>query len=200
MLKLHTKHVICIAIGILILSILYALKNTSYFVRASGFIFSVLLFFIFDYFFKMGFKKHYYLIFIFMSAAGILLSPLYFISPNYDKMLHLVFPFLLCILIFFMTNKLNTKFSIKLFIAIMITISFLALFEIGEFTLDKLFDWKLQGVYLRDISGIEKLNIIMDRNDDTMIDLILGVIGSLLFVTAKTGIFHYKKYILKEKV
>ncbi|MDP3027277.1 MAG: hypothetical protein Q8N63_06210 [Nanoarchaeota archaeon] len=200
MLKIHTRHVIYITAGVLILSILYALKNTSYFVRASGFIFSALLFFLFDYFFGLGFKKHHYFIFIFISATGILLSPLYFISSNYDKALHLIFPFLLCILIFFMANKLNTKFSIKLLIATMIVISLLALFEIGEYSLDKLFDWKLQGVYLRDYSGVEKLKIIMDKNDDTMIDLILGTISSLFFAITKTGIFHYKKYVLKQKI
>jgi len=200
MLKLHTRHVIYIVVGIIILAVLYALKNTSYFMRASGFIFSVVLFFLFDYFFEMGFKKRHYTIFIFVAAAGILLSPLYFISSNYDKILHLVSPFLFCILVFFMVNKLKTKFSIKLFIAVMIVISFLALFEIGEYLLDLLFDWKLQGVYLRDYSGVEKLNIIMDKNDDTMIDLILGTISSLFFIVTKTGIFHYEKYILKKKI
>lgn len=200
MLKIHTRHVIYITGGILILGILYALKNTSYSVRTSGFVFSVLLFFLFDYFFGLGFKRNHYLIFILISATGILLSPLYFIYPNYDKVLHLISPILFGILVFFMVNKLNTKFSIKLFITAMIIISFLALFEIGEFILDKLFDWKLQGVYLRDYSGIEKLNIIMDKNEDTMRDLILGTIGSLFFVTTKTGIFHYKKYVLKQKI
>ena len=200
MLKLHTRHIIYIAIGIFVLSILYALKNTSYFVRVSGFIFSILLFFLFDSFFHMGFNKDHYIIFILISATGILLSPLYYLSQYYDKVLHIVSPFLICILVFFLVNKLKTKFSIKLFIAVMITISLLALFEIGEFTLDKLFDWKLQGVYIRDISGVEKLNIIMDKNDDTMIDLILGTISSLLFAITKTVIFNYKKYILKQEV
>jgi len=200
MLKLHTKHIISIIIGIIVLGIIYALKNTSYFIRASGFIFSVVLFFLFDYFFGMGFKKYHYSIFIFISATGILLSPLYYIYPNYDKLLHFLSPFLLCILVFFMVNKLKTKFSIKLFITAMILIGFLALFEIGEFSLDKLFDWKMQGVFIRDYSGVEKLNIIMDRNDDTMIDLILGVTGSLFFILTKTGIFGYKKYVLKERI
>jgi hypothetical protein len=98
-----------------------------------------------------------------------------------------------------MVNKLNTKFSIKLFITAMIVISFLALFEIGEFILDKLFDWKLQGVYLRDYSGMEKLNIIMDRNEDTMIDLILGIISSLFFVLIKIITFYYKKFKRNKK-
>lgn len=198
--KLHTRRIIYIVLGVLILSILYTLKNTSYFIRVSGFIFSLLLFFLFDYFFRLRFNKTHYFIFVFISVAGILLSPLYFISSNYDKVLHLIFPALLCVLVFFMVNKLKTKFSIKLFIAAMIVISFLALFEIGEFTLDKLFNWKLQGVYLRDYSGVEKLNIVMDRNEDTMIDLILGTISSLFFILIKTSTFHYKKYILKKKI
>lgn len=193
MIKRHPKHFIYVATGILILIILYVLKNTNYFIRVSGFIFSVLLFFLFDYLFKMNFKKHHYLIFIFITATGILLSNLYYTYTNYDKVLHLVSPFLICIIIFFMVNKMKTKFSIKLFITAMIMISILALFEIGEYSVDKLFDWKLQGAYL----GMDKLNIIMDRNDDTMIDLILGVVGALIFVSTKAIIFFYKKRTLK---
>ena len=199
MLKIHTRHVIYISAGVLILSILYALKNTSYFVRASGFILSVLLFCLFDYFFGLGFKKHHYLIFILISVAGILLSPLYFLFSVYDKILHLTTPMLICILIFYLTNRLKTKFSIKLAITFFVIVGSLAIFEVGEYSLDKIFNWQIQGVYIRDYSGIEKLNIIMDKNDDTMIDLILGTISSLFFVIAKTGIFHYKKHVLKEK-
>jgi len=200
MLKEHAKKIVYTAIGIFLFALLYALKNTSYFTRASTFIFSVVMFFIVDYFFALNFKKRHYLIFILISAAGVLLSPLYFISSSYDKILHLSSPFFISILIFFLINKLKTKFSIKLLLTISIVIALLTLFEIGEFTLDKLFDLKLQGVYLRDYSGVEKLNIIMDKNDDTMIDLILGTISALIFALAKITIFHYKRYILKEKV
>ena len=69
-----------------------------------------------------------------------------------------------------------------------------------EFILDTLFDLKLQGVFIRDYSGIAKLKIIQDRNDDTMIDLILGTISSLIFVTAKTTIFYYKKFNNKKSL
>lgn len=199
MVKLHTKHIIYIIIGIIVLFILYALKNTGYFVRFTGFFVSFFLFFLFDSFFKMDFKRHHYFIFTLISAAGILLSPLYYLSADYDKVLHLVSPALMCILIFFMINKLNTKFSIKVVLTIFCMITILALFEIGEFGFDKLFDWKLQGVYLRDYSGVEKLNLVMDKNDDTMADLILGVIGSLIFAASKTSIFYYKRYFLRKK-
>jgi len=189
----NQKKVTYIYIGILILLFLYALKNTSYFVRVSTFLFSTFLFYITDSFFKLKFKNYHYLIFILTSAAGILMSPLYFISTNYDKILHLISPILLSILIFYLADKTNLKFSTKLLITFSVILSFLALFEIGEYLLDRLFDLKLQGVFLRDISGISKLRIIMDRNDDTMIDLILGAIGSLIFTTYKAIIFNFKK-------
>jgi len=193
----NQKKVTYIYIGILILLFLYTLKNTSYFVRVSTFLFSILLFYITDLFFKLEFKNHHYLIFILTSAAGILMSPLYFISTNYDKILHLISPILLSILIFYLADKTNLKFSTKLLITFSVILSLLALFEIGEYLLDQLFDLKLQGVFLRDISGISKLRIIMDRNDDTMIDLILGAIGSLIFTIYKIIIFNFKK--LKKK-
>jgi len=193
----HQKKVTYVYIGVLILLFLYALKNTSYLVRVSGFLFSILVFYLADLFFKLEFKNYHYLIFILISAAGILMSPLYFIYTNYDKILHITSPILLSILIFYLINKTNLKFSTKLLITFSVILSSLALFEIGEFLLDVLFDMKLQGVFLRDISGVSKLNIIMDRNDDTMIDLILGTIGSLVFTGYKIIVFNFKK--CKEK-
>jgi len=193
----ETKRNWYIIVGVLVVVLLYALKNTSYFVRVSGFLASVLAFYLADLLFKFDFKNYHYLIFIFISAAGIMLSPLYFIIPTYDKVLHLATPAFLAILIFFLADRAKIKFSTKLVITFSVVIMFLALFEIGEFFLDQLFDMKLQGVFLRDYSGIAKLKIIQDRNDDTMIDLILGVIGTLVFVIAK--LITFKIYKNKKK-
>jgi len=197
MLTQHKKRMIYAAIGIFIFILLYALKNTNYFMRASSFIFAIALFYFIDYFFDLNFKNHHYLIFIVVSALGILLSPFYFLYPNYDKVLHLVSPILLSILIFFLINKVKINFSTKLMITFAFMISLLALFEILEYAIDQFFDFKLQGVFLRSREGLEKFNIITDKNDDTMIDLILGTIGSLLFIVIKTGAFYYKKYSRK---
>ncbi len=73
-------------------------------------------------------------------------------------------------------------------------VALLSLFEIGEYALDQLFGLKLQGVYLRDLSGVAKLNIILDKNDDTMIDLLFGTVGALIFVLARTIIFYKRKW------
>ena len=63
-----------------------------------------------------------------------------------------------------------------------IVVGSLSLFELGEYGLDYFFDFKLQGVFLRDLQGLEKFNIIMDRIDDTMIDIATGVIGTMYYV------------------
>ncbi len=73
-------------------------------------------------------------------------------------------------------------------------IASLSMFEVGEYALDQFFDLKLQGVYLRDISGVAKLNIIMGKNDDTMIDMLFGTIGALIFVLTRTIIFYERKW------
>ena len=70
-------------------------------------------------------------------------------------------------------------------------ITLLAFEEIVEFSLDYFFDLKLQGVYLgsrilfQSISA-DQLKLINSQITDTMFDLIIGVIGSLIFVIAKS--------------
>jgi len=197
MFKKHTKYIGYILVGLLILGVLYALKNTNYFIRCIGFVVSIFLFFMGDKFLRFRFKKNHYYIIILISVFGIMLSPLYYISPFYDKALHLIFPTFVGILVFFLVNKLEIKFSVKLTITFCVIIAILAIHEIVEYFLDWMFDFKLQGVYFRDYPGLEKLNIIMDKNNDTMIDLGLGVLGSLIFIFIKTATYWYKKLKLK---
>ena len=80
-------------------------------------------------------------------------------------------------------SKLNLKWNLTfVFFVLMGT---LALFEIGEYLLDVFFDLKLQGVFLRDIQGLQKFDILLDKIDDTMIDLVIGLIGSLTYILFK---------------
>lgn len=195
----NKKKVLYISVGILLLLILYALKNTSYFMRAFTFIFSIVLFFMGDTLLKLNFKGKHYIIFFVIATSGILLSPLYFISINYDKILHFVNPFLLGFLVYFLVNKTKLEFSTKLFITFSVVLSSLALFEIVEFAIDQFFNFQLQGVFIRDITGIAKLKIIMNKNDDTMIDLIFGAAGIFIFTLYKRIEIFYKKLSSKKK-
>jgi hypothetical protein len=194
MFKTHKARIIYIIIGIILFVLLYALKNTGYSLRLATFLFSVLLFYAIDLWLDLNFEKRHYGIFIIVAVTGIIFSPLYFISPNYDKLLHLIAPVFLSTLIFFLLNQVKIKFSTKIFLTFTVMVAVLSVFEMGEYLLDQLFDLKLQGVYLRGLSGVEKLDIILDKNDDTMIDMILGTVGALIFVVVRTIIFYQRKW------
>lgn len=187
-----TKHIILLTIIITLLIGLYFFEEVSYIVRSFGFLLTIVSFYLVDSFFNIKFRKVHYFIIVIIATTGILFSPLYFISTQYDKLLHLILPILSGTLIFYILNKLRIKFHQKIILTIFITISILALFEIGEFILDYLFDWKLQGVYTRDITGLDKKILIMEPNTDTMIDLILGTIGTLIYALLKTLSFCSK--------
>jgi len=194
--KLRSKHLTYIGIAIVVFVILYALKNTAYFVRASAFVSSLAVFWIVDTLLDLKFRVRHYVLLVFIATTGILLSPFYYLYPGYDKVLHFFNPILFSILIFYLVNKIKgISFSKKLFLTFSITVSFLALFELIEFFLDKMYDLNLQGVYIWEVSetAAAKVRLIMDRNDDTMIDLALGVLGTVLFSIGKTIEIYYKK-------
>jgi len=194
----HKKRVILISIGVILLILLYALKNTSYFTRVATFIFSIALFYFTDNFFKLDFKMRHYILVTIIATTGILLSPLYFLYSGYDKILHFVSPLLMSFLVFFLVNKTKVKFSTKLLITFSVVVMLITMFEIIEYAVDQFFNFQLQGVFKRDYSGLVKLNIIMNKNDDTMMDLILGSIGTLFFAGGRIIESYYKKLMKKK--
>jgi len=72
--------------------------------------------------------------------------------------------------------------NVKFFLTFTITFSFATLMEIGEYIIDKLLGWELQGVYIRNRSGTLKLEVIQNKMDDSMQDLLWGIAGCLFFV------------------
>lgn len=86
-----------------------------------------------------------------------------------------------------MVSKLNLKIKWELTFTLFIVLGSLTLFEIGEYGLDHFFDLKLQGVFTRDASGLEKYVLVQDPLTDTMYDLILGVLGTLSFMVVRFG-------------
>ncbi len=201
MLKKHTRKLIYLGIAIILFAFFYALKNTNYFLRTLTFVFAIIIFYSADVFLKLKFKKCHYLIFILISLTGVMFSPLYFIYPNYDKILHVLSPILLSVLVFFLVNKVEgISFRMKLFMTFSIVVAMLAIFEVSEYLLDQFFNLKLQGVYLRDHSGFVKFKILLDRNDDTMIDLIFGTVGALFFILVKGLTFSYYKFYKGKKI
>lgn len=187
------KRWLIISIGIGVLLILYFLKNSSMFIRVAGFITGVIIFYFLDIFFKINFQPKHYLYILIILTSSMLFSPLYFISESYDKILHLILPIFGSALIFYMINNKRLSFQWKLLVTFMFIISFIAIHEMGEYLLDLFWDLKLQGVYIRDISNIEKLNLILPKNTDTMIDMLISTFGGIVFTIGKTITYLWEK-------
>lgn len=183
--KYQTKRRIIFGISIFLFVSLYFFKNTSTLLRILATLAALISFYIFDHYYDVNFELKHYSYILAFCFFGIFLSPLYFLSENYDKFLHLVIPILISSIIFFIVNKQNLNLRWKITITLMFTIGVLTIFEVIEYALDTLWNFQLQGVYVRDITGLEKFNIIIDKNDDTMIDLILGIFGSMIFSSYK---------------
>ena len=192
---LHKRRTI-LAFSIIILLSLYFFNNSSFILRAFSSISLLTFFYFLDHMFDVKFKIRHYTFMILIIIFSLLLSPLYFSYPNYDKVQHFIQPILLASMIFHLINKLKLELKWKITFTLFTTLGILGLFELGEYALDHLFDLKLQGVYLRDFEGIEKFNLIVDRIDDTMIDLFLGMIGTLLYSLAL--IIKHRKTLSKK--
>ena len=170
---------------------IFIFRNSEWGLRAASAVEIITLFFLGDKIFQVRFMKRHYAFLIILIIAGFLGSPLYFIYPNYDKILHLIGPMLVCSIVLFMIKKLHLEMKWKIMFAFFATFALLGTFELGEYTIDKLFDFKLQGVYLRDAYGLDKLNVVTDKIDDTMLDLFFGMLGIAIYCAFVSWI--YKK-------
>ena len=170
-----------LAFSIVVIFLLYIFKNASFTIRALSAIATLVAFTTVDHLFDVDFRDRHYVFVILIVVSSFLLSPLYYIYPNYDKIQHVILPVLFSSIIFHMVSKLKLEKKWKLVFTFFIVLGFLGIHEIGEYLLDRFFDLKLQGVFLRDLQGLQKYNILMDRIDDTMIDMSLGTIGSSLY-------------------
>lgn len=145
---------------------------------------ALLAIFTIDNLFKLKLKATHYWMITGMIITGFLLSNFYYLYPSYDKILHILQPICIFVIVFYLVSKLDLPYKWELTFSFFIVVALLGLFETGEFALDYLFDLKLQGVFLRGVQGLEKYNIILDPNTDTMIDLSLGILSSGLYAAA----------------
>lgn len=184
-LSFDKKRWLIVGFSLALLIGLYTFKNTSFLIRTLSAMALIGFFYAFDHYFDIQFMFHHYLFIFIIAVTGFMLSPLYFIYPSFDKILHFVLPFLYASIIFFMIARLKLSRGWDLLFTFFIIVGSLALFELGEYALDLLFDLKLQGVFLWNQDGSQKFDIILDRNDDTMMDLALGTLSAAIYSGAR---------------
>jgi hypothetical protein len=160
---------------------IYLFIDSTFLVRSIATVVFLAIFYIGDRLYEIHFQNRHYIFFIIMVCMGVLASPLYFIYPQYDKIQHFILPILMSSMAFWMVNKLPLEKKWKIWYTFYIVVALIGMFEIVEYVIDRIFDFKLQGVYLRDISGLSKLHTIQEPLDDTMMDMFLGVMGSTIY-------------------
>lgn len=175
------KQLIVGSMCILIAGMMYLFQNADMLLRTIGACMTVIAFYTLDHLYRIRFTSIHYFLMTIIAFASFLLSPLYFMYPYYDKIQHFIQPMMITYIFFFIVSKLSLRFRWKMIFACALTLSFLGIFEVIEYGLDYFFNLNLQGVYLRDISGLNKLQLLIDPLSDTIIDIIYGLLGTLSF-------------------
>jgi hypothetical protein len=173
------------------ISNLFSERNASFLIRSVSTIIILIGFYAIDHYFDLRFRVRHYIFVALIAVTGIMLSPLYFVYPQYDKFLHFIQPLFLGSIIFYATSFAKINFKVRLLLTFSILLTIIGIFEIGEYILDNLFNWRLQGVFDYSSGNFE---LIMSRIDDTMIDMIIGIIASLAYLLS-VGILSRKKNI-----
>ena len=189
LIKYRIYLIIIIFLGILLTILFWKSPQAIILIEVIGI---TIAFYFFDKGFDINFKPIHYFFVILILILSFVLSPLYFIYPQYDKLQHFFQPILLSIIVFFWLSNVKINLKWKLFFTFFIVLGLSGIFEIIEYLLDVYLDTMLQGVFLRDPSGAEKFNLIQSRIDDTMIDMILNIAGALLY-TLYMALFWRKR-------
>lgn len=118
---------------------------------------------------------------ILMHLFGEVYFELFYVFPNYDKILHLINPILLSILIYSILKSKGKDNYRRILATILILLILTILWELLEFALDQIFGSYMQGVHLKTGKGIfssQDGNIkVMNRTTDTILDSIISLFG-----------------------
>lgn len=136
-------------------------------------------FYLFDRVVDLKMRLRHYLFVGAILLGGVMLSPLYYLFGWYDKILHVVQPMFLASIVLHVVLPLQITSQWKFFFTFFVVLGVLGLFEIGEYLIDITFDSKLQGVFRQTEHGFV---LVQGRIDDTIIDLMLGVFGTLSYL------------------
>ena len=181
---------ICLSAALILLFLILTafpslLSKTFTAYSVSGLIYAVAImlgFYAFDRLFDVQFKARHYYFMAIIVALSFITGEMYFIYANYDKILHIIQPMMACSMIFYMVDKLKIENKWKLLFTFFIVAGILGIFEVAEFGLDKMFDLKLQGVFVQDSFNPSRLSIVLDPLSDTHMDLIVGYLGSAIYL------------------
>ncbi|MBS3071910.1 hypothetical protein J4408_02885 [Candidatus Pacearchaeota archaeon] len=93
--RYRSKRRVIITLSVIILAILYTFLEKSAIIGSLSAIVLLVIFYLADHLFNLDFKKRHYLFIIIISISTFLLSSLYYVHPQYDKIQHFVQPLII---------------------------------------------------------------------------------------------------------
>lgn len=144
--------------------------------------------------FKIPFWVYFSILIIFLAHLfGELYFGLFYTLPYFDKWIHLFSPILACNLFYYLFEKKITDKKTLILFSVTFLLSFELIFELIEYFFDVNFNTLLQGVHN---FGIEKLNskvgIVMPRFEDTIYDMALNLLGSIIWAIGALFVLRKK--------
>ncbi|MBD3253426.1 hypothetical protein GF386_06845 [Candidatus Pacearchaeota archaeon] len=164
--------------GVILFFVIRRLSELIGYVSIIKFIGLLVIFYFWDYLLKVDFKLRHYLYVLFVGFFGIFLGYMGFVYFHYDKLFHLIGPVLLTDILYYNLRRYHYKKKEAIVFSFFVAFSLLCFYEIIEFLLDFIFNTHTQGCFFYS-NGI--FEMVLDRNTDTMIDLIFGIIGSFSY-------------------
>ena len=190
MLFKNRRRIIITLVSLFIL-LLYFSRNLSIIISFLIAIVALLLFRYIDKSFNLKSPEIYYIYIFIIFGLGPIIgeggSPFgfYYRGIVYDKLLHFISPIMISAIMFFILNRVDITLKWKLLMTVGLVFGILGSFEIGEYLSDVLFGTLHQGVYLKDFVVAVKYQVVIAPIDDTMQDLIFGLLGSIVFIFGK---------------
>jgi len=142
-----------------------------------------------------------------LNVFGEVIFAFYYVYAPYDKILHIVNPFAYCLVAYHLFKNKIQDTRVLVFLSVTAVIAVGAGWEIFEFLFDKVFNTFMQGVNVSLGEGGRFFGIaasgpnqILDQLNDTMVDMICNIFGTLIFATGFYLVQKRKVFIDQSKI
>ncbi len=139
------------------------------------------------------------LIIFLANLFGELFLGLFYIVPNFDKIIHLLSPLVVCTLFYFIFEKKIQNKKILILFSVSLLLSWELCWEIVEYFADKWFSLLLAGVHITGVENFKSTLQVMDVYQDTIYDMFYNLIGSVIWAVGALFFTRNKKSTIRKK-
>ncbi|MCR4327510.1 MAG: hypothetical protein NUV46_02935 [Nanoarchaeota archaeon] len=124
---------------------------------------------------------------------GELFFGFFYIIPEFDKILHLISPFAICTIFYFLFKRKTENKKLLILLSVSVFLSIELFWEVIEYLADTFFHTTLAGVHAIGIEKYESVLEVMPKYEDTIYDMVLNLIGSVIWAVIALFVTKTKK-------